>query len=77
MYEDDKLFPILCPGCSHKFKQQVGRMKTGGELLCPQCGIKLRYEVKEFLRVLGEARRGLYDFSGDFLIVDAAPKLKH
>ncbi len=79
MYEDHELFPLRCSQCGHKFKQQVGRLKAGTDLWCPGpgCGVRLKYEAAEFLRALGQARRGLYDFRGDFLIPDARPQLKH
>jgi hypothetical protein len=78
-YKDTDLFPLVCRKCGNKFKEQVGRLKAGADLWCPDlgCGVRLKYEVKEFLRVLGQARRGLYDFRGDFLSPDARPNLKH
>jgi hypothetical protein len=79
VYKDTDFFPLVCPQRGNKFKEQVGQLKAGADLWCPGlgCGVRLKYEVTEFLRVLGKARRGLYDFRGDFLSPDARPKLKH
>jgi len=76
---DERFFKLRCPHCRHDFQEKIGRMKTGGELRCPGpgCGVTLRYEVSQFLRAMGQERRGLYDFSGDFLTPDAPPKLRH
>jgi uncharacterized C2H2 Zn-finger protein len=77
-YKDSDLFPIGCPSCGHKFREQIGRLKTGGELWCPSCGATIRYEKAEFLRALGQLRRGLYDFKGAFLTAaDDPSKFKH
>ncbi len=77
-YKDTDLFPIRCPRCFHDFKKQVGGLKAGREIWCPSCGATLGYKIKEFLRVLGQLRRGLYDFKGSFLIpADEPSKLKH
>jgi hypothetical protein len=66
-YKDTDLFPLRCPSCLHKFRYKVGRMKAGGEIWCPVCGATLCFQVEEFLRALGQLRRGLYDFKARFL----------
>jgi len=77
-YKDTDVFPIRCPSCGHKFQEQVGRMKSGRELWCPACGAGIRYEKTEFLRALGQLRRGLYNFEGGFFAASDEPsKLKH
>ena len=78
IYKDTDLFPFRCPCCDHHFKKQVGWIKTGRKFLCPACGVALGYQVKEILRVIGQLRRGLYDFKGHFLATTDQPsKLKH
>ena len=76
--KDTDLFPLACPQCGHKFREQVGRLRAGADLWCPGlgCGVHLKYEATVFLQALGRARRGLY-VRGDFLSPDARPKLKH
>jgi len=70
--KDDDLFPLRCPRCLHTFKEKVGWIKERSEIRCPGqwCGITLRYEKTQFLRALGQMRRGVYDFSGSFLTPD-------
>lgn len=77
-YDDSEPFPVGCPSCGHKFQEKIGRLKAGGELWCPSCGTGVRYEKAEFLRALGQLRRGIYDFKGSFFAPANEPsKLKH
>lgn len=63
MFQNDQdLWPIKCPYCLHEFKETVGRMKTGADLRCADCGTNIRYEVKEFVTALNLAQHGIYDF---------------
>ena len=48
MYEDTYPWPIKCHICLNEFTQEVGRMKSGEELRCPDCGVRFVYPVKEF-----------------------------
>jgi hypothetical protein len=77
---DTDAFPLRCPNpnCQHRFKEQVGHLKAGKELWCPECRAALHYEVRDFLQALGRSRRGLYDPKANFLTASNVPsKLKH
>ena len=63
MYEDKTSWPLKCPDCLHDFEENVGRLKASNEIQCPACEVALRYETKEFLRVLNHPRPGLYKLS--------------
>ena len=63
MYEDEARWPLRCPGCLHEFEEKVGRLKASNEIRCPACEAALRYEPKEFLRVLNQPRPGLYELA--------------
>ena len=74
---DESPWPLKCPHCLHEFQEKVGRLKAHSEIRCPDCQTMLRYEPKEFLRALGQARRGLYDFSRTIVRNYPVPKLPH
>jgi hypothetical protein len=54
MYEDTYPWPIKCHVCLHEFTQEVGRMKSGKELRCPECGVRHTYAVEQFESQLAE-----------------------
>ena len=54
MYEDTYPWPIKCHVCLHEFTQEVGRMRSGKELRCPECGLRLTYAVEQFESQLAE-----------------------
>jgi DNA-directed RNA polymerase subunit RPC12/RpoP len=57
MYEDAYPWPIKCHICLNEFTQQVGSMKAGKELRCPECGVRFTYPVKQFEGELAETYR--------------------
>ena len=61
MYEDDKPWPITCPGCGQHFRQQVGWLKVRDAIRCPACGLLYKYSREKLSLQIAEAREGLYD----------------
>jgi DNA-directed RNA polymerase subunit RPC12/RpoP len=57
MYEDTYPWPIKCHICLHEFTQEAGRMRSGKELRCPACGVRLTYAVEQFEHELAETTR--------------------
>ena len=57
MYEDTYPWPIKCHVCLHEFTLEVGRMRSGKELRCPGCGVRLTYVVEQFETELAETTR--------------------
>ena len=59
MYEDTYPWPIKCSVCLNEFTEQIGSMKAGKEIRCPDkaCGARLVYTVKQFERELAEHDR--------------------
>jgi hypothetical protein len=57
MYEDDYPWPIKCHICLNEFTEQVGNMKAGKELRCPECEVRFVYPVKQFEGELAETYR--------------------
>ena len=54
MYEDTYPWPIKCHVCLHEFTREVGRMRSGKDLRCPECGLNLLYAVEQFESQLAE-----------------------
>ena len=57
MYEDTYPWPIKCTICLDEFTEEIGSMKAGNEVRCPDCGTRFVYSVKEFERDVAEHRR--------------------
>ena len=57
MYEDNYPWPIKCSNCLNEFTKQIGSMKAGEEIRCPDCKLRFVYSVKEFERDLAEHTR--------------------
>jgi hypothetical protein len=77
---DTDAFPLRCPNpnCQHRFKEQVGHLKAGKKIWCPECHAALDYEVRDFLQALGQSRRGVYDSKANFLTTSNVPsRLRH
>ena len=65
MYEDTYPWPIKCHVCLHEFTQKVGRMRSGKDLRCPECGLNLLYAVEQFESQLAETTQlGLDPYRG-------------
>jgi hypothetical protein len=47
---DTDTFPLRYPNpnCQHQFKEQVGHLKAGKKVWCPECRAALNYEVRDF-----------------------------
>ncbi len=58
MYEDTDLWPFKCPNCFHEFTKQIGRVKAGDRVICPDCSTWLTDHDKEFAVYLAQARDG-------------------
>jgi uncharacterized C2H2 Zn-finger protein len=56
MYEDDKPWPITCPGCGQHFRQQVGWLKVRDAIRCPACGLLYKYSREKLSLQIAEAR---------------------
>jgi DNA-directed RNA polymerase subunit RPC12/RpoP len=46
MYEDAYPWPIKCDVCLNEFTKEVGGMKAGEEVRCPECGLRIVYTVE-------------------------------
>ena len=42
---DSQQVTIDCPGCGHKLKQPLGRLKTTPTLHCPQCSRSVEFDA--------------------------------
>jgi hypothetical protein len=67
MYEDDDLWPIKCPHCSYEFTQQIGRIKAGAKVVCPDCKVSLVDHAKQFAMALAKARNGEFNPWGNMI----------
>ncbi len=61
MYEDDDLWPLKCPWCSHGFTERIGRVKLRLVSSCPECSLDFAHDEQEFFFDLSEAREGRYN----------------
>ncbi len=67
MYEDDDLWPLMCPGCRHGFMEKIGRIKSGLVLNCAECCSNIAVITEDFSALVSEAREGRYNPWWDIL----------
>lgn len=57
MLEDRDLFPITCTRCRQQTYKELGRLKSEGRIVCSDCGLRMRFNRDEFVRVIEQARK--------------------
>jgi uncharacterized C2H2 Zn-finger protein len=71
MFQDDDLWPILCPRCAEVVtKKLIGWLKQNDRLRCPECEITLFYNPKTFAQELKGAEAAAHKVSRIFLPED-------
>lgn len=71
MFEhDDDSFPIKCPSCAKEFYEKVGRIKSGLDSICPDCGLRITHPAEQFKRLLQDAHKALPDYLRRFVQLD-------
>ena len=59
---DSQTLDISCPGCGHKIKESIGRLKTNPKLTCPACSAVIDIDAKQLRAGIEEAQQALADF---------------
>lgn len=66
---DDSPIELTCPGCGHKFKERIGKLKTNPKLPCPSCRLEISIEadslnaaVKKVDKSMADLRKTLDSF---------------
>jgi hypothetical protein len=67
MYESNDPWPFKCPNCLHEFTEKIGRIQTGSQVVCNQCGTWLTDHDKQFPVALAKARNGELDPWGNMI----------
>ena len=42
---DAHVVKFQCPSCGHDLEQSIGRLKSGGHMQCPGCGIGIGINI--------------------------------